>query len=138
MLRRWLDWHPPLPKPETIPSPLRSDAIDEIRALEAETEQDLLGSVIDAYLTSSEVLERSLVDASRAGDAARLARAAHTLKSSSAQVGAEQLSGFCKEIEGIARGDSLAGIPALVDAVVAELERVREALAAERLGAHHA
>ena len=48
------------------------------------------------------------------------------------------MSGLCKEIEGIARGDSLAGIPALVDAVIAELERVREALAAERLGARHA
>jgi HPt (histidine-containing phosphotransfer) domain-containing protein len=113
---------------------LRSDAIADLRALEAQGAADLLESVVDAYLASSTSLERALLDASRATDANGAARAAHTLKSSSAQVGADHLAGLCKEIESLARNHSMGGVPALVDAVTEELERVREALAAERLG----
>lgn len=135
VLRRWLDWRPPAQRKSADSSPLRREMIGEIRALEAESSEDLLESVIDAYLVSSAALEEAIVDASRAGDATALARAAHTLKSSSGQVGADRLAGLCKEIENLARRDTLDETPALVDAVVIELERVREALAAERLGA---
>jgi two-component system sensor histidine kinase/response regulator len=135
VLRRWLDWRPVAQRKSADSSPLRRDMIGEIRALEAGSSEDLLESVIDAYLVSSAALEQAIVDASRGGDAIALARAAHTLKSSSGQVGADQLAGLCKAIESLARRDTLDEAPALVDAVVIELERVREALAAERLGA---
>ncbi len=75
------------------------------------------------------------MDASRARDAKGLARAAHTLKSSSAQVGAESLAGICKELEACARSGELRGIEERIHAVAEELGRVREALAIERLGA---
>jgi signal transduction histidine kinase/CheY-like chemotaxis protein len=135
VLARWLDWGSPSVPKTAAPPVIRSDALGEIRALVAAGEPDLLASVIDAYLTSSESLERALVDALREGEAAGLARAAHTLKSSSAQVGADRVSALCKEIEGLARRNRLEPIPELVETLLAELGEVREALAAEQLGA---
>ena len=136
VLRKWLDWHEAPPTVgSTLSTPLAGDALGQLRALEAAGADDLVCSVIDAYLTSSSALERALDDAVGASDLAELARVAHTLKSSSAQVGAEQLSSLCKEIERRARADDGVGMAARIETARAELERVREALAAERLGA---
>jgi HPt (histidine-containing phosphotransfer) domain-containing protein len=63
-----------------------------------------------------------------------MARAAHTLKSSSAQLGAAKLSALCKEIEARGRAQSSEGIAELLREFDAELEVAREALAAEQLG----
>jgi signal transduction histidine kinase/DNA-binding response OmpR family regulator len=134
ILRRWLDWRPPAAPEEPVSPPLRGDVMTELRTLEAQGAEDLVDSVVDAYLVSSASLERALVDASRAKDADGVARAAHTLKSSSAQVGADHLAALCKEVEALARGGSLGEASPRIDTVVEELERVREALSVERLG----
>jgi signal transduction histidine kinase/DNA-binding response OmpR family regulator/HPt (histidine-containing phosphotransfer) domain-containing protein len=135
VLMRWAGWRPSAIPAEPEAPVLAREPLGELRALEAQGAENLVGSVVDAYLVSSTRLQRELVDALRGCDAQAVARVAHTLKSSSAQVGAEHLSGLCKEIEAQARSESTEGIAPLVDAVECELERVREALAAERLGA---
>ena len=68
------------------------------------------------------------------GDAEAMARAAHTLKSSSAQLGAVKLSALCKEIEALGRAESTDHIEDLLREFATELERAHEALAAEQLG----
>jgi HPt (histidine-containing phosphotransfer) domain-containing protein len=135
MLVRWADWRPPREAKQPAARPLVPDALRELRELEAMGEAHLVSSVIDAYLASSARLERALVEAARSHDAEALARAAHPLKSSSAQVGADRLAGLCKELESLGRAGDIADAAARVDAVCEELERVREMLAAERLGA---
>ncbi len=64
-----------------------------------------------------------------------MAAAAHTLKSSSAQVGAVKLSALSKEIESRGRAGSLDGARALLDELLLELESVHEELAAAAFGA---
>jgi signal transduction histidine kinase/CheY-like chemotaxis protein len=133
-LMRWTDWSAPLaPVTDRSSQSIDHEVLRDLRKLEAMGEEHLVSTMIDAYLVSSERLERELVDAARAGDAQQVARAAHTLKSGSAQVGAERLAVLCKELESCARADDVDDAMRAVDTLREELEQVRESLAAERL-----
>jgi CheY-like chemotaxis protein len=116
-------------------SPVRPETLDQLRALQREDEPDFVMSVIERYFDASEELERQMRDASRSGDLAALARAAHTLKSSSAQMGAERLAALSKDLEARARAGATQDLNPLVDEVLRELQLVREALAASSFGA---
>jgi HPt (histidine-containing phosphotransfer) domain-containing protein len=54
--------------------------------------------------------------------------AVHTLKSSSASIGALRLSCLCAEIEAAVRQEALAGLPGLLDDVDRELAVVLQAV----------
>jgi HPt (histidine-containing phosphotransfer) domain-containing protein len=58
-------------------------------------------------------------------------RAAHSLKSSSDNLGALALSGLCAELEAMCRMERMEGAPALVAAIEDEYDRVRAALELE-------
>jgi CheY-like chemotaxis protein/HPt (histidine-containing phosphotransfer) domain-containing protein len=116
-------------------APLEATVLEDLRALGKGETPDLFSRVVDAYLESSSQLARSLRDALTAKDPDAMARAAHTLKSSSAQVGARRLAALSKELEALGRAGSLQGARELVAEIGAELEAVQEALAAERFGA---
>ena len=62
-------------------------------------------------------------------------RSAHTLKSSSAQVGALRLSALCKELEARGRAGSTRGAAELLGKAREELAVVADELAIERLEA---
>jgi len=64
---------------------------------------ELLARVINLYLVESPKLMQELKQAARASDAPEIARSAHSLKSSSANVGARMLSRYCEDIEASAR-----------------------------------
>ncbi len=64
-------------------------------------------------------------------DLVAVGKAAHTLKSSSAYLGAKRLSELCKELEGIARAGDAQASARLLEALTAEYDAVRLALAAE-------
>ncbi|MFO1372330.1 MAG: Hpt domain-containing protein [Candidatus Competibacteraceae bacterium] len=70
-------------------------------------------------------------DAVPAGDSESLRQAAHSLKSSSANLGATQLAALCKELEQRGRERRLDGVAALLQEVDSNYARVREALAVE-------
>jgi CheY-like chemotaxis protein len=114
---------------------LEPSAIANLRALEDEGAEDLFARVVETYLENADRLGRTLRDALAAGDPAAMARAAHTLKSSSGQVGARRLSALCKELEALGRAGSMEGAPELGQAIEEEFEAVKEALAAECFGA---
>jgi two-component system sensor histidine kinase/response regulator len=63
-------------------------------------------------------------------------RAAHALKSSSANVGAEQLSAFCREIESLGRSGSVEAAKALLTGVESQLPCVLATLATLRNPEH--
>lgn len=67
------------------------------------------------------------------GDADALKLAAHTLKSSSANVGAQVLSARCREIEWLARAANVAAAADLVAGTDAEFWRAQTELIAERV-----
>jgi CheY-like chemotaxis protein/HPt (histidine-containing phosphotransfer) domain-containing protein len=108
--------------------------LDELRALEAASGKDLLSSVIQAFFESSMHLARTIHEAFEADDLTKMGRSAHTLKSSSAQLGATKLSALCKELEARGLAGQAEGVPALLAELDTELEEVLESLTAVTSG----
>ncbi len=93
--------------------------LDRIRALEGPDSRGLLKKVIGLYLSDSERLVERIRSAAETGDPEALRRAAHTLKSSSGNVGAARVSEICRRIEGeMAAGN----LPSSGDPLLAGLE----------------
>ena len=82
------------------------------------------------FLDSTQRLCRELSDAAKANDETALARAAHSLKSSAAQVGAFRLSSLAKELETAVRAEACETTRDVASQIQAEFEEVKEALAA--------
>lgn len=105
---------------------MTGDVIDS-RALENMLElgggdREFVVEVIDDYLKDSAELLARL----RSTEGDELRRSAHSLKSTSASVGATALAGVCAEIE------RTGGDPALMEAAEREHAAARAALAAQR------
>lgn len=81
---------------------------------------DELVTLVDAYLRDGETRMRNLHEAAARGDSAEVGKLAHSLKSSSANLGAMPLSTRARQVEEAARNGTLAN-PA--DSVAA-LERL--------------
>ncbi|MDX8405542.1 MAG: Hpt domain-containing protein [Mariprofundus sp.] len=69
-----------------------------------------LRKVLQVFLESLNTLMADMKTGLEQGDAEQVSRAAHTLKSSSAMIGAQKLSVLCRDIEAITRQGELAGI----------------------------
>lgn len=147
MLERWRPGGPqreadlPMTAATDVPasvSPTRNldeKALSALAALGGESgTDDLVSRVIGAYLESSQRLAATIRDAARAADVESMTRAAHNLKSSSAQVGARTVSTLCKELEARGRAGDLEGARELVPRVDAALEAAHEELAIRQLG----
>jgi CheY-like chemotaxis protein len=91
--------------------------------------------LIAAFIQSSTRLANEIAAALDAGDTAEIARAAHTLASSSAQVGGMRLAQISKTLEAAARSPEALDLPPHVAALRTELESLHEGLAVESLGA---
>ena len=89
---------------------------------------EFLAELIDTYVADAPVQVRSLQVALAAGDVEALIRPAHTLKSSSASLGALGLAEQCRQLEQAARGGFLDGAADAVEAIAAEVDRVATAL----------
>ena len=74
-------------------------AIETLRTLERGGVTDLVPKIIDSYLTTSTNLMADLHKAGQLGDFTGINTAAHSLKSSSANVGAEPLVVLCVTLE---------------------------------------
>ena len=122
---------PPTPPPVPTDSPLDPRALAQIRALQRTGQPSVLGKVIGLYLESSPVLLQRLRDAVAAGDGEALRQAAHSFKSSSANLGATRLAALCKELEQQGRDRRLENAPALLRETDGNYAQVREALAIE-------
>jgi HPt (histidine-containing phosphotransfer) domain-containing protein len=104
-------------------------ALDRLRQLDPGNRSGLLKRVLQTYTHS---LERLLVQwhaARAAGDAQAMRGLAHTLKSSSASVGALGLSALCADVEARFRDGPRQGLDAQLDALAAEAARILSGLA---------
>jgi HPt (histidine-containing phosphotransfer) domain-containing protein len=111
---------------------LDPEAIRRLRELDPSGGNKLLERVVNAFSNS---LERLLPDLARAREGATLdlhvvRHVSHTLKSSSASLGAMGLSARCAEIEAMARDGDVQGLPEQLDAMLQDIQQVRAALAA--------
>ncbi|EXI80615.1 MAG: Signal transduction histidine-protein kinase BarA [Candidatus Accumulibacter appositus] len=119
------------PDPITDPSneaPINPRALDAIRRLPGPNGPALVSKVIDAYLADTPPRFAQLRAALDAGDAEALRKAAHALKSSSANVGAEQLAALCRELEMLGRNSTVEGAGMLLATAESEAARALAAL----------
>jgi HPt (histidine-containing phosphotransfer) domain-containing protein len=124
--------HAPTPSPAVAAEAAVLDerALAQLQQLDPQGQSGIVRRVLQTYQRS---LERFVLDVDRARAAAdhpALARLTHTLRSSSASVGALQLSVLCKRIETGIRDHQLDDLPILLDALRVESGRVQTALAA--------
>ncbi len=87
-----------------------------------------LVDLVSEYRTDGASRVADMRTALAAGQAEDLRRAAHTLKGSSASLGANGLAEVCREVEAAARDGDLDGLGPKVDAIAAELDEVVAAL----------
>jgi HPt (histidine-containing phosphotransfer) domain-containing protein len=114
-----------------IPAPtpvLDEEALQRLRDLDPDGQNHLLERVLRAFEGSVLRLLPQLREARRGGDMAAVRHVAHTIKSSSASIGALRLSRLCAEIEAAVRQEAFVGLPALLDAVDQELGVVLQAV----------
>ena len=141
MLARWLPLTATVPTPPApaavplqVPEPaaaaarLDGDALDRLRALQREGAPSILGKIIELYVSTAPKLMSDIRDGIAAGDPERLSRAAHALKSSSANLGATTLSELCKELELLGRSGAVDGTEAKLDVLEFEFDAVCAAL----------
>jgi HPt (histidine-containing phosphotransfer) domain-containing protein len=99
-------------------------------------DRDFVRELIDTYLADSPEQLGAITAAIDADDAATLVRPAHTLKSSSATVGAMRLSAVARELEMAGRSGLLEpSVKEHLGAVRGEWDAAREALGAWLEGA---
>ena len=126
------------PQPSALPVPagtgvaaavvLDATALGRLRELDPKGENQLLPRVLAAFKTSIARLVPQVRTASAAGDLAGVRHVAHTLKSSSASIGAMQLAQMCAELETMIRLDQVDSLAARVDAMCVEIDQVLKAL----------
>jgi HPt (histidine-containing phosphotransfer) domain-containing protein len=107
---------------------LDATALAGLRGLDPTGVNRLLERVVKAFQGSLDRLLPQLLDAQANGDTAGIRHVAHTLKSSSASIGAMRLSGLCAELETAVRSGALDGLRERIEALCAEVERVKPAL----------
>ena len=107
---------------------LDPDALLRLRELDPSGTSRLLERVVNAFHGSSARLLLQLAAARDGPDLAVVRHVAHTLKSSSASVGAVKLSGLCAEMEAMAREGRSDGMDQAIAALRSEVSAVLEAL----------
>ena len=108
--------------------PIDPKALDNIRALQREGVPDIVSKVIHIYLKESLKFLQTLQDAVSAQDATALQKAAHSFKSSSANVGAVGLSELCREMEAMGRENNTDNAAPLLSNIQAKYKTVQAAL----------
>jgi len=142
LLAKWLSAPPrerqaegaePAPRPDSVssteaPPPIDRAVIEAITSLTPQGSAEILRSVITLYLDGSLKLLEGVRGAIEGKDATALNRAAHSLKSSSGNLGAKVLAAICSELERMGRSGTTEGAAARLTSLEKEYRRVREAL----------
>jgi signal transduction histidine kinase/DNA-binding response OmpR family regulator len=110
---------------------LDRSVLDRIRALQQPNAPSVLAQVIDIYLEDSPEMIEALKQALDGSDMAALIETAHSLKSSSANLGASRLSSLCKELELRGKTGSHEDLAALVEQIDAEFDSAQSGLQME-------
>jgi CheY-like chemotaxis protein/HPt (histidine-containing phosphotransfer) domain-containing protein len=102
------------------------------RELEADSGDGILGKLIDLFLENTPAVLTEARTAVSRHASPQLARAAHTLKGSCSNFGAERMRGACSQLEQLAGQGNLDGAAELLDNLEKEFNYVRLALERER------
>ena len=100
--------------PVTADSVINLTAIDTIRRLQRPGKPDLLSKVVAVYFDKTPEIIDEMVAAMAENDHDAVSACAHSLKSSSAYLGADNLANRCREIEVAIKNESTEGLAELV------------------------
>jgi PAS domain S-box-containing protein len=122
----------------SLPSSIDTEVFQELR--EMLNQDEVLLEVIDRYLDETPKLLQAMhnllalfqTKKATQKEAVVLERTAHTLKSTSAMIGATRLSDLCQELEVIAHTGSVSAKVSIVSKVETEYETVKAALLQKR------
>jgi CheY-like chemotaxis protein/HPt (histidine-containing phosphotransfer) domain-containing protein len=151
LLRRWLppsrhtglpaaapSGHEATPESSIGPVPVLDAAtLQQLRALRRPGRPDIFAKAVHLYFDHAPTLVTTLRQAVESGDTAGVEHAAHSLKSSSANVGALQLAQLCKALEDLGRTHALEQAATLLDQLDPAFGLAQDALRAA-LGATEA
>ncbi len=120
------------PPPPTVAGPplLDAEALARLRALDPGGRMGVLHRVMSTYVASIDRSLAQLQAAADGDDAEAVSRLAHTLKSSSASIGAMAMSRACSEVERRLRAGLPGSLHDDVQRLLAEGQAAREAAAA--------
>jgi HPt (histidine-containing phosphotransfer) domain-containing protein len=93
--------------------------------------RDLVATYVDEAIPNLD----AMADAAATGDAAAIVRPAHTMKSTSASIGAMRLSAICRDIETAGREGRATGLEAAVETARSTWADTLEALRSAGLAA---
>lgn len=140
VLARWVD-RPADPEPPaggadgTAGPPAGPEPPPELARLYREVgDPALAGTVVDAFAAALPERRIRIAEAGAAGDHETLAAVAHTLRSTSAQLGATDVAAASAALEDLARAGET-GVEAAVDDLVRHIDRLEETLARWRRSA---
>jgi two-component system sensor histidine kinase/response regulator len=132
LLLRWLPERAPIappapepPEPNAAPlgEAINADVLNSIRALDPSGGMALVKRILGLYLASADESVERVERALRERDAPLLGRAAHALKSSSSNVGAETLAALYRQLERLGREARLEEAAALLAPIKTEHAR---------------
>lgn len=107
-------------------------ALDQLRPFKGHDGGSLLGNLIQVYLEQLPSRVDGLLKAHLEGDARSVFKIAHTLKSTSASLGAYGLQSLCQRFEDAGRQEDLLAAGSLIPLFEAETSKVRDALLDEQ------
>ncbi len=113
------DWGEPMHEPEVDPSVAMKEAL----ALLAQDDPEFVIDLIDSYISLTPRLLNDLALGLANQDRGAIARAAHTIKSSSAQVGLVGLASLCDRLQSSSEEDA-DRIQSLINEIVSEYDRM--------------
>jgi len=108
---------------------LDAAALDGLRELGGDA---FLTEVIDTFCADAPALLATLRSALDAGEGPELRRAAHTLKSNGATLGADAFTELCRTLEQRAKSGELTGAAALVDQIEQAYAALQDVLSSLR------
>jgi HPt (histidine-containing phosphotransfer) domain-containing protein len=111
--------------------PIDQSVLRNLQKLQVEGESSIVESIVNAYLNGSQSLVAQMREMLSINDLEVLQQTAHSLKSSSANVGAMQLSAMSMELEMKCKNKHPGSIGELVAAIEMEFPRVKNALITE-------
>jgi len=107
-------------------APVIDEAVlDEIRRMSGEQAPALINNIVELYLEQTPALIDDIQHGAQNGDAERVFRAAHALKSSSANIGAVKVSEVAHQVEKLGRHNQVEHVSPHLDALLECYEQAR-------------
>ena len=128
-------YHEPVDKDkkDTDKPPIDHTVFDNYPSLQKTEMQALLSELTDLYLKDSKPLVQRLGRAIEKGDIGAMKKAAHSLKSSSGNIGARNLADLCRKIEEEVHTKSFENVGNTFSRIQLEYKRVQKELSEKRL-----